>query len=134
MQAQNLTRTQVPLKIQQAACSTTQNMQYLIQYTHNASSWKKQQAADKCEAEHPGYYYTPAGKCLPKQCYCTIELGRRAGTRGVDCPENGKTDCEGCCTPQQRSPLCRMPRSMRKPSSAVLLKTAFLRSFPKGPE
>eukprot|EP00439_Symbiodinium_sp_Y106_P029189 s4922_g3.t1 len=103
MQAQNLTRTQVPLKIQQAACSTTQNMQYLIQYTHNASSWKKQQAADKCEAEHPGYYYTPAGKCLPKQCYCTIELDRRAGTRGVDCPENGKTDCEGCCTPQQRS-------------------------------
>lgn len=103
MEAQNLTRTQVPRKIQQAACSTTQNMQYLIQYAHNASIWKKQQAANTCEAEHPGFYYTPAGECLPKQCYCTVGNMRLHGTDGVDCPENGKTDCEGCCSRTQRS-------------------------------
>ena len=109
LKAQRLSNTSVPLVLQQAACSTTKNMQHLISYARNASAWKQkeeqQQGEMRCERAQPGTYWSPPNKCVKKQCFCSLPGTSAAskGTSGVDCPANGETDCLGCCTQQQRS-------------------------------
>ncbi|CAE7238838.1 unnamed protein product, partial [Symbiodinium microadriaticum] len=109
LKAQKLSNTSVPLVLQQAACSTTKNMQHLISYARNASAWKQkeeqQQGEMRCEREQPGTYWSPPDRCVKKQCFCSLPDASTAskGTSGIDCPANGETDCLGCCTNQQRS-------------------------------
>jgi len=108
LQSYNLTTSSVPLQLQEAACTTTRNMQYLIKFAQNVSAAMREQHYASLEAEcvskHPGNYWTPPNNCIPKQCLCTLKGGAVAnGTTGTACPQQGAQDCVGCCLDSQRA-------------------------------
>ena len=108
LQSYNLTISSVPLQLQQAACTTTRNMQYLIKFAQNVSAAMREQEYASLEAEcvskYPGNYWTPPNNCIPKQCLCTLNGGTAVnGTRGTKCPQQDAQDCVGCCLDSQRA-------------------------------
>ncbi|CAJ1408784.1 unnamed protein product [Effrenium voratum] len=113
LQSYNLTSDSVPLQLQTAACTTTRNMQYLINFAQNVSAAMQEQEyaslASECVLKHPGNYWSPPNTCIPKQCFCTLKGGTVAnGTTGKDCPQQGDRDCVGCCLESQRG-TCSKP-------------------------
>ena len=107
----------------EAVCTSTPEMQSLIEFAQDTSVRKKSEALAEekkaCEGKEEGNFYDAEKKeCRLRQCLCTVQADLVLGSTGTDCLYEGATDCEGCCLEKQRASCESFDECFKEPGYA----------------
>ncbi|CAE8598747.1 unnamed protein product, partial [Polarella glacialis] len=117
---------QINQTVTQQACANTMGMRALIDWARGTSAGKKDELLEKersaCNSKNESFWDDRGKICSIKQCLCSSLTTHTdiPGTRGAECPENGKRDCIGCCKPEQRATCSSFKKGCQKGGSHLL--------------